>query len=68
MEKGVRYVRLVGVTFTELSGGDLIQHVGEGGTLLLDGDGVVSVLVSEVRHGGSQMTEEDCTKPSDIVS
>ena len=33
------------------------------GTLLLDGDRVVSVLVSEVFHRRRQMAEENCTKP-----
>lgn len=53
------------MTIAEPSSRDLVQRVGEGGTLLLDGDGVVSVLVSEVFHLRSQMPKEDYTKPSD---
>ena len=35
----------MGLTLAELPSGDLVQHVGERRTLLIDGDGVVSVLV-----------------------
>lgn len=60
--RGRRHVRLVGLAVAKPSGGDLVQHVCEGGTLLLDGDGVVSVLVSKIFHGRSQMTEENYRK------
>jgi len=60
--------RLVDLTVTKLPGGDLVQYMGEGRTLLLDGDGVVSVLVSEVFHGRSQMTEEEDVLISNLLS
>ena len=62
---GKRYVRLVCLPIAELSSGDLVQYVGEGGALLLDWDGVVSVLVSKVFHGRSQVTEENYAEPLD---
>ena len=65
IQRGRGYVRFIGLSFAEPSGGDLVQHMGESGALLLDGDGAVSVLISEVFYFRSQMAEENYTESLD---
>ena len=52
--------RLVDVAFAEPARRDLVKDTSECRRLLLDGHGVIRVLVAELLNCGRQMAEEDC--------
>lgn len=51
--------RFIDTGVTKGTGSDAVNDSGEGGALLLNGHRLVQVLIAEVLHSRSQVSEED---------
>ena len=63
-----RYVRLIHPTIAEQPTRDQVDYFRERRAFLLDGNGVVHVLVAQILDSRCQVSEEDCTLSRQLYS